>query len=171
MPTIEVDGTSLFYIDEGGGDEVVVFSHSYLMDYRHFAPQIEALSAHYRVIAYDHRGHGQSGKLSQDYSMEIIYQDGLDLLDALGIESCHWIGLSTGGFVGMRIAIRRPERLRSLVLMDTSAETEPSVGRWKYSAMFALVRLAGFGPVMGTAMTGSLRQDLHERCPPQGCPR
>ena len=84
--------------------------------------------------------------------MEGLYQDGLGLLDALGIESCHWVGLSTGGFVGMRIAIREPQRLRSLVLMDTSAETEPTIGRWKYSAMFALVRVAGFGPVMGTAM-------------------
>lgn len=152
MPTIQVNGTSLFYIDEGEGDEVVVFSHSYLMDHRHFAPQIEALCAHYRVIAYDHRGHGQSDKAGGDYSMELIYQDGLQLLDALGIESCHWVGLSTGGFVGMRLAIRQPERLRSLVLMDTSAETEPTIGRWKYSAMFALVRVAGFAPVMGTAM-------------------
>jgi pimeloyl-ACP methyl ester carboxylesterase len=152
MPDIEVNGTRLHYIDEGQGDEVLVFAHSYLMDHRHFAPQIEALSARYRVIAYDHRGHGQSDKSSKDCSMETIYQDGIGLLDALQIESCHWVGLSTGGFVGMRIAIRRPERLRSLVLMDTSAETEPMLGRLKYSAMFALVRVAGFGPVLGTAM-------------------
>jgi len=152
MPEIQVNGTTLHYRDEGEGGEVVVFAHSYLMDHRHFDPQIKALSAHYRVIAYDHRGHGQSDKTSKDNSMETIYEDGVGLLDALGIESCHWVGLSTGGFVGMRIAIRRPKRLRSLVLMDTSADPEPTLGRLKYTGMFALVRVAGFGPVLGTAM-------------------
>jgi 3-oxoadipate enol-lactonase len=92
------DGARLFYEERGRGSETVVLSHSYLLDHRHYQGQIEALAERYRVVAYDHRGHGKSDKPWRGYSMEAIYRDGLAVLDQLGIERCHWVGLSTGGF-------------------------------------------------------------------------
>jgi 3-oxoadipate enol-lactonase len=152
MPEVSANGARLHYTDTGGSGEVVVFSHSFLTDSRQYAHQIDALSERFRVIAYDHRGHGRSGHCRDPFTMAEIYQDGLCILDALGLPPVHWVGLSTGGFVGQRIAIREPDRLRSLVLMDTSAEQEPTVNWMKYKAMFMTLRLAGFGPVMGAGM-------------------
>lgn len=149
MPELMANGTRLFYTDTGDGEEVVVFSHSYLVDLRQFEHQIAALSQDFRVIAYDHRDHGRSATVPGAYTLDDITQDGLALLDGLGLERVHWIGLSTGGFVGQRIALQQPERLRSLVLMDTSALPEPRLNRLKYRGMFAVLRLVGFGPVIG----------------------
>jgi 3-oxoadipate enol-lactonase len=152
MPEVKVNGVRLHYEDVGQGPETVVFSHSYLVDSRHFTPQIEALKQRYRVLAYDHRAHGQSERPRTGYEMDKIYADGLAFLEATKCTPCHWIGLSTGGFVGMRIAFHRPELLRSLVLMDTAAGAEDTLKLLKYRAMFLVVRLFGMRPVIGAVM-------------------
>jgi len=153
MPHLPTDdGASLHYIERGAGDETVVFSHSYLADHRHFEPQIEALAQRYRVIAYDHRGHGQSAKSGAPITIDRITDDGIAVLEAIGGGPVHWVGLSTGGFVGMRIALRRPELLRSLVLMDTSAGAEPLLARARYTAMLAIVTRVGIRPVLAPTM-------------------
>jgi pimeloyl-ACP methyl ester carboxylesterase len=152
MPDLELDRATLHYTEVGTGEQTVVFSHSYLADHTHFASQIHALESQYRIIAYDHRAHGKSSVPPPGYSMEDIYDDGVKLVEKLGVQPCHWVGLSTGGFVGMRIAFRRPELLRSLVLMDTSAESEPVLKRLQYRLMFALVRRFGYAPVRSETM-------------------
>jgi len=153
MPHIRVDdGQRLHYVECGHGDATVVLSHSYLADHRHFEAQIEALAPHYRVLAFDHRGHGKSDKPAHGYSMERIYADGVAFVDAMDCAPVHWVGLSTGGFVGMRIAFRRPELLSSLVLMDTDAGHEQAIPQIKYQALFVALRTLGFGPVLGAAM-------------------
>jgi pimeloyl-ACP methyl ester carboxylesterase len=152
MPKIFANGIRLHYVDFGDASETVVLSHSFLVDLNQFAAQIEALSSRFRVLAYDHRDHGKSEKPSNGYSMNDVYTDGTAFIEAMNLAPCHWIGLSTGGFVGSRIAIRRPDLLRSLVLMDTSADAEPKINRIKYALMLATLRLCGFQPVIGTAM-------------------
>lgn len=152
MPTISRDGIELHYIERGSGDQTVVFSHSYLVDHRHFEAQIEALSDRYRVIAYDHRDLGQSGRASKDYGIYDLVADGVAIIEETGAAPCHWIGLSTGGFVGVRIAVRHPQLLRSLVLMDTSPADEPLLKRIKYRAMLGVLRVAGVKPLIGTAV-------------------
>lgn len=155
MPRVTVDdGVQLHYSERGEGDQTVVFSHSYLVDQRHFEPQLAALEGRYRVLAYDHRGHGQSDKPARGYSMERIYADGVAVVEALGRGPVHWVGLSTGGFVGMRIAFRRPELLGSVTLMDTSAASEPLLPFLKYHGLLLALRVLGFGPVLGPAMDG-----------------
>jgi 3-oxoadipate enol-lactonase len=154
MNEVTVDGCRLCYVERGEGPETVVLSHSYLVDHRHFDQQIEALAASYRVIAYDHRGHGLSDKPTTGYSMERIYADGVGLVEALDCGPVHWAGLSTGGFVGMRMAVRRPDLLKSLVLMDTAAGAEPRFNQLKYRALFVVLRFFGLRPVMGAAMRG-----------------
>lgn len=148
MPTVSHDGLDLHYVERGTGDETVVFSHSYLADHRHFEPQLAALSERYRVVAYDHRDHGQSGHATGRYTLDTLVDDAAAVIRQTGSGPCHWVGLSTGGFVGMRLAIRHPELLRSLVLMDTSAEPEPVKARIRYEGMFAVLRLAGITPLL-----------------------
>jgi pimeloyl-ACP methyl ester carboxylesterase len=122
MPTVNCNGVQLFYTDTENGQDTVVFSHSYLLDHSHFNPQIDVLKEHYRCIAFDHRGHGQSGKPSSGYEMENLYQDAVSFIEEMGCAPCHFVGLSTGGFIGLRIGIRRPELVKSLIMMDTSAD-------------------------------------------------
>ncbi len=152
MPEVTVNGVRLHYLDEGTGPEVVVFSHGYLLDHRHFLPQIEALSGQYRCLAYDHRGHGQSQVSSSGYEMESLYEDAVGFIEALECAPCHFVGLSTGGFVGLRLGLRRPDLLRSLALLDTSAHPERLRSRLRYGALFGLVRLAGYRPVKQTVL-------------------
>lgn len=152
MPTVRANGVDLHYVEAGDGPETVVLSHSYLVDHRHFAAQIEALAREYRVLAYDHRGHGGSEEVPGSYDMEEIYADGLAFVEAVASPPCHWVGLSTGGFVGLRIAARRPELLGSLVVMSAAGDAEPRFNRLKYSLLLAVVGRFGYRPVLGQAM-------------------
>jgi len=149
MPTVESNGIKLYYTDTEKGDSTIVFSHSYLLDHSHFNPQIEALKENYRCIAFDHRGHGRSQKPATGYEMENLYKDAIDLIEKLDCAPCHFVGLSTGGFIGLRIGIRRPDLLKTLVLMDTSADAEPAESLKEYKLMLFVVRWLGFWPVIG----------------------
>ena len=153
MPDIVVNGVRLHYREQGRGSQTVVFSHSYLLDGSHFEPQMRALEDDFRCIAFDHRGHGRSEGPDDGYSMEQIYADGEALLESLDAGPVHWVGLSTGGFVGLRLAIRRPELLGSLTLLDTSADAEPTAKRLQYEAMLAAVRVVGPRPFTPYVMT------------------
>ena len=153
MSEITVNGVRLFYEETGSGQETIVFSHSYLVDSSHFAPQIKALSDRYRCIAYDHRGHGRSQAPMDGYDMENLYNDAVALIEALHCAPCHFVGLSTGGFIGVRIAIRRPELLTSLILMDTTAEAEPEKNLKQYKLLISVVRWLGWRLVINKVMS------------------
>ena len=152
MPTLHSNGIDLYYTEQGKGDQTVVFSHSYLADHTHFLPQIESISSRYRTLSFDHRDHGKSGHATVPYSMQTLVDDAISLIEQTGIAPCHWVGLSTGGFVGMRIAIQRPDLLASLVLMDTSAEAEPRLSRLRYEGMLLTLRLVGVKPLLSQTM-------------------
>jgi pimeloyl-ACP methyl ester carboxylesterase len=125
MPTLAVNGTTLYYEDTGGPGEPLLFSHGLLWSARMFTAQIEAFRPHFRVIAWDHRGQGRSADHPErSVPVELVTADALALMDALGLPSAHFAGLSMGGFVGMRLAARHPDRIRSLILLETSAGAE-----------------------------------------------
>ncbi|MGH3754444.1 MAG: 3-oxoadipate enol-lactonase [Pseudonocardiaceae bacterium] len=84
-------------------------------------PQAEALAERFRVLRYDHRGHGGSPVPSGPYTVADLGVDVLALLDRLDIERAAFCGLSLGGMVGIWLAAAAPERLSSLVLCNTSA--------------------------------------------------
>lgn len=100
-------------------------------------PQIEALSARFRLIRIDHRGHGGSPDPEGPYTMADLGGDVLALLDRLGIERAHYAGLSLGGMIGQWLAIEAPERIDRLVLMSTSPYMGPA-RNWRDRAAVAL---------------------------------
>src|SRR5687767_15139624 len=102
MPRIRVNETDLFYEDTGKGSETIVFSHGLMMNHLMFEDQINYFKSRYRCISYNHRGQGQSETPRRYYDMETIYEDGVALIEALDAAPCHFVGLSMGGFVGMR---------------------------------------------------------------------
>jgi 3-oxoadipate enol-lactonase len=143
MPTLRVNGANLYYEERGAGPETIVFAHGLLWSGRMFDDQVAALSGRYRCITYDFRGQGASEATAGGYDMETLADDAAALIEALDAAPCHFVGLSMGGFIGMRLAVHRPELLRSLVLMETSADPEPAENAPRYRAMGAVVRIFG----------------------------
>jgi 3-oxoadipate enol-lactonase len=153
MPFLDVNGTRLYYEDTGGSAEPIVFSHGLLWSGRMFDKQVAALKDRYRCITYDHRGQGQSDLWKVDIvDMETVYADGVGLIEKLGVGPCHFVGLSMGGFVGMRLAARRPDLLRSLSLLETSADPEPPENVPRYKLLTFVARWFGMGLVAKKVM-------------------
>jgi 3-oxoadipate enol-lactonase len=147
MPNIEVNGTSLYYEDTGPGStgETIVFSHGLLWGTELFEPQVAALRDRYRCISWDHRGQGKSAGDPNRHciGMELVWQDAVALLEALSVTGAHFVGLSMGGFVGMRMAARRPDLVNKLVLVETSFEPEPVENVARYRLLTAIYRTIG----------------------------
>src|SRR5260370_14533337 len=80
--------------------------------------------------------------------MEPLYEDGVALIEHLGCAACAFLGLSMGGFIGLRLAARHPELLRSLILLETSADPEPSEHVAKYKQLTFVARWFGLGLVV-----------------------
>jgi 3-oxoadipate enol-lactonase len=92
-------------------------------------PQLPTLAERFRVIRYDHRGHGGSALPAGPYELADLGGDVLALLDRLGVERAHHVGLSLGGMVAMWLAAHAPERVDRLALLCTSAQLGPPQ-RW-----------------------------------------
>ncbi|CUR59746.1 3-oxoadipate enol-lactonase [metagenome] len=123
---------------------VVVLSNSMGADLRMWDGVVAALEEHFRVVRYDTRGHGTSPTAPGPYSMDDLADDVVALLDRLGVEKAHLVGLSLGGMTGIRLAARDPERIDRLVLLCTGAFLEAGPG---YTERAAHVRAEGTGSV------------------------
>ena len=123
MPFAQLPDVRLHYrIDGDAGAPPLLLSNSLGTSLAMWEPQVPALAARFRVVRYDSRGHGQSQVTRGPYSMEMLAQDALGLLDALAIPRAHFCGLSMGGMVGMWLGVNAPERLDRLVLSNTAAK-------------------------------------------------
>ncbi|WP_018547923.1 alpha/beta fold hydrolase [Streptomyces sp. LaPpAH-108] len=154
MPLIDVNGASVFYTDSGappGKPEapVVVFGHGLLFSGWMFHPQVEALRGEYRCVTVDWRGQGESPAAAGGYDMDTLTADAVALIGRLGLGAVHYVGLSMGGFVGLRIAARHGEVLRSLTLLDTSAGEEDAAKVGEYRLLANVYRVTGVRPVLG----------------------
>jgi len=144
---INANGIDIDY-DVSGTDDgpVVVLSHSLGSSRVMWDPQMPALEAAYRVVSYDTRGHGGSSAPAEAYSLDQLGDDAMALLDALEIESAHWVGLSMGGMIGQNLALRQNGRLDSLVLCDTSAQI-PAEARSTWDDRIAAADSGGMAPL------------------------
>jgi pimeloyl-ACP methyl ester carboxylesterase len=152
MPTLQVNGAELFYDERGSGPETVVFAHGLLFDGRMFDAQVAALSGRFRCLTFDFRGQGRSAVTPDGYDMDTLAEDAAALIEALGAAPCHFVGLSMGGFVGLRLASRRPELLRSLAVLDSSADPEPADNLPRYRLLNTIARWLGLRVVAGRVM-------------------
>lgn len=144
MPTLDINGARLFVDAQGSGPETIVFGHGLLWSGEMFRAQVAALRERYRCITLDWRGQGRSEVTAGGYDMDSLTQDAAALIEQLQAAPCHYVGLSMGGFIGMRLAIRRPELLKSLVLMETSADPEPAENVPRYRLLGWVGRWLGF---------------------------
>jgi 3-oxoadipate enol-lactonase len=110
---------SLHHRIDGDGDRLLVLAGSLGSTLEMWEPQLPALGERFRVVRFDHPGHGGS-PLLYVRSVEGIAAEVVRLLDELGLERASFCGLSLGGAVGMRLALDAPERIDRLVLCCTS---------------------------------------------------
>jgi pimeloyl-ACP methyl ester carboxylesterase len=123
MPFADVNGQHIYFEDSGGDGPAVLFSHGFLMDHEMFAAQVAELAGEFRCITWDERGFGATAATGS-FTYWDSADDALALLTYLGVDRAFLVGMSQGGFLSLRAALRAPERVRGLGLIDTQAGGE-----------------------------------------------
>ena len=162
MPSARINGLDLYYEDTGGSGPVLLFSHGFLMDTDMWAPQVAALRGRYRCIAWDQRGFGRTGPVTEPFSYWESARDALGLLAHLKVPTATWIGLSQGGFLSMRAALLEPVRVKALVLMATRSglDTQEKVDDFKgLRAEWAANGSANVHGMLGEVLFGKERAE------------
>jgi len=134
MPIAQVNGQQIAYEDSGGDLPVVVFSHGFLMDKSMFNAQTSEFVSHFRCICWDERGFGET-PANEPFSYWDSADDLVALLDFLGIDQAVLAGMSQGGFLSLRAALRYPNRVKGLILIDSGVHVDPPEVLAGYGAM------------------------------------
>jgi 3-oxoadipate enol-lactonase len=113
-------GSTLSYMDVGQGIPIILI-HGMFLDHTAFEQQIKDFADQARIVAIDIHGHGSSSILSHPISLDEMAEDYLDLVQQIGIQQAIWCGVSLGGMTSLRIAIRHPEVVLGLLLLNTNA--------------------------------------------------
>ncbi len=104
----------------------LVFSNSLATDLSLWDGQVARFADRFRILRYDTRGHGRTQASAPPYAFDLLTDDAVALMDAVGIDRTHWVGLSLGGSTGLGMAIAHSGRLASLAVCDSRAHTDPS---------------------------------------------
>lgn len=124
MPIANINGQSIAYDDTGGDGPALIFSHGFLMDRTMFEAQLDSFGGDYRCVVWDERGFGDT-PVAAPFSYWDSADDVIALMDHLGIDQAVLLGMSQGGFLSLRAALRYPQRVRALVLIDSGAHVDP----------------------------------------------
>lgn len=120
VPSVRVNDIDVYYEVRGEGEPLLLIG-GLGADLTLLRPLTGWLAQRYRVVVFDNRGAGRTGKPDAPYSIELMSRDTLGLMDALGIPAAHLLGISMGGRIALEIALTHPERVHKLVLASTSA--------------------------------------------------
>jgi 3-oxoadipate enol-lactonase len=116
MSHLSIGGRKLFHLRQGSGEPLLLIMG---MSGTHLSwgePFMEDLARDHDVVAYDHRGIGRSDPESQQFSIVDLAEDAAGILDTLGWDDAHVFGISMGGMIAQELALRNPERIRTLTL-------------------------------------------------------
>jgi 3-oxoadipate enol-lactonase/4-carboxymuconolactone decarboxylase len=149
MPHVRANRVNLHYELTGPPQAAVIaFAHSIGATLHMWDAQVAAFSGRYRCLRYDARGHGGSEVIADPATVDDLADDLAGLLDALGIEKAHVVGLSLGGMAGQAFALRHPDRLDRLGLIATSAEMDKAA----WQERIAIVKREGYGSFVDVTM-------------------
>ena len=151
MAKARVGNLELYFEEHGQGDPLLLIM-GFATDSLGWALQVPEFAKHYRTIVFDNRGVGRSDKPAGPYTIHEMADDAIGLLDSLGIQSAHVVGLSMGGMIAQELVLRHPERVRRLVLAATYPEPDETV---ESTRTFTLGQLGG-----SITATGEVKIDL-----------
>jgi len=141
MPSVKVGDLTMHYEARGNGVPLLVIWGIGGEIPSLIGELAERTSGNYRVIHFDNRGSGRTEKPDIPYSIEMMADDAAGLIDAIGIQSAHILGISTGSRIALAVAARHPDRVRSLVL-NVAAARSPDREDAEAAAAFGRLRVA-----------------------------
>ncbi|HXF52201.1 MAG TPA: alpha/beta hydrolase [Dehalococcoidia bacterium] len=139
MAFVRVGSIDLYYEEHGSGEPLLLIQ-GFGGNTVAWGPLVPALAARYRVIAFDNRDAGRSGQATEPYTIADMADDAARLLDALGVPSAHVLGASMGGMIAQELALRWPQKVRSLILACTTCGGPRSAGWDELCQRLDLVR-------------------------------
>jgi pimeloyl-ACP methyl ester carboxylesterase len=154
MPTFDVGGVPIAYTDTGAPQDrpdapTVVLGHGLLFGGWMFRAQVAALRDRYRCVTIDWRGQGDSPPAAARYDMDTLTADAVAVIRELDVGPVHWVGLSMGGFVGLRLGARHGDLLRSLTVLGSSADAEDAAQAREYRGLALAQAVVGIRPIAG----------------------
>lgn len=141
MPTTFINGIDLYYEIYGSGSPILLL-HGLGLDHTFWEPQVAEFSRSYQVIVYDLRGHGRSESPDFPYSIDHFADDLDQFLHFLGLRKALLLGLSLGGRVLIRFALKFPQEVKALVLADAQSET-PREAAQRFRSLAEVARKEG----------------------------
>ena len=148
----KVNGTELYYEIHGKrGTSWLVLSHSLACSTRMWDPQVDAFKGSHCILNYDMRGHGQSAAPAGPYTLEMLADDVLGLMKAVGAERAKFVGLSIGGMIGQTLALKNPGAFEKMVFADTTHTQSPDMIK-QWDDRIRIARTQGMKALVPTTM-------------------
>ncbi len=142
----------------------IMLSHGLATDMTMWDELTEALKDHYRILRYDARGHGGSAASAGDYTLDMLVNDAVSIMDEIGVQRSHFAGLSMGGMIALGMLINHPQRMKSAVIADSRHTTQPSFTEaWLQRA--DAVRKGGIEAIVKSTISRWSSRGLAERNP------
>lgn len=172
MPTIQLEEVSLYYEEHGAGPPLLLL-HGLGSSGKDWEAIVPTLAAHHRVVVPDVRGHGRSEKPAGPYGVPLFARDIAAFCDRLGLSSVHVVGLSMGGMLAFELVVKRPDLVRSLVIINSGPDMVPRTLGMRAALMLRVWLLRVLGPAgLARVVAGklfpkpeqaALRQQIEER--------
>jgi pimeloyl-ACP methyl ester carboxylesterase len=164
MPTAKIGGITMNYTVHGAGEPIVLIGGYASGYWQSWAKYLPVLSERYRVLAFDSRGSGSTDAPDAPYTVEMMADDTLGLMDHLRLERAHIIGRSLGGCIAQAIALRRSRAVRSLTMTSTFARMG-NRGRALVAHWIDTVTTLGFPKFFEYLMTYFFSAGFYDRRP------
>jgi pimeloyl-ACP methyl ester carboxylesterase len=170
MPTITADDGVALYAEDTGTGAPLLFIHEFAGDHRSWEPQVRFFSAGYRCITYAARGYPPSEVPGDGaaYSQERAVADAVAVLDGLGADRAHVVGLSMGGFTALHLTLRHPARVASAVVAGAGYGAQPErveAFRAESEAIATAFETEGAGRVAARYAVGPARVQFQNKNP------
>ena len=127
MPEARVNGINIYYRVQGKGEPLILIM-GLGGECGDWILQVYAFKKYYRVVTFDNRGVGKSDKPGEPYTIKTMADDTVGLMDHLGIDKAHILGVSMGGMIAQEVAINYPKRVKKLILVSTTAGRDEKGG-------------------------------------------
>ena len=163
----KVNGIEIHYEIHGSeGAPWLVLSHSLACSGRMWDPQVEAFKDRYRILNYDMRGHGQTEAPTGPYTLDMLADDVLALMDSLNMKSAVYCGLSIGGMIGQTLALRKDPPFERMVLADTT-HTQPPEALKQWEERIRIAESKGMAGVVDSTLERWFTEPYRRKNPPE----